>query len=132
MVSQRAKNSVGKEEGRGLLLDSMDWRDWECEIEGLLDANDWLWWHMPVMPTKELNQRFKAGLLDYIAAGKPATVHAGQMRVIEAKTGKGKLTKLQKIVLRAFLLVPGVDGGVFYPRDREKLRLMLGGKEVKA
>lgn len=95
----------------------------------MLKANDFFVFHMPRMPTKKLNQRFKAGLPDFICIGKIGGINEGKIFIAECKVGSGTQTATQKTIMTALLRVPGVCGGVFYPSDYDRLVKDAGGRE---
>ncbi len=103
-------------------------RAWELDVERMLCANRRLWrfFHLPRLPTKRLNQRLPADLPDWWAVGRLGTPKEGTMLVIELKTGGGRLSAGQNDMLTCLLKIPGVQGGVYYPHERQSLLDLIG------
>jgi hypothetical protein len=123
--NQRPATDVAKAHAQS----KMNWRQWEKKIAAVLRVNDFWTFHLPALPTKELNKRLPKNLPDFIALGKPGSKSQGRLLVIEAKTGRATQTAGQSMVMSAFLMVTGVEGGVYYPIDYPQLVELAGGVE---
>ena len=118
-------------------------KQWELKIENLLRVNGWSFWRDQDRPSsnKRILKARQGGHPDYEAwkrfesyPPKPLMKACGTFKAgwtprvfIEAKTGKGKVTKQQDDFLKAADDNPGIAVIVAYPYDYYTLGELLGG-----